>query len=140
MAESKYGKFIVTRPKAAMAQRQTDFSKLSMYIDEEVVPGAYYFMGNWIFKVPPGGAPPEEHDHDFDEYLGFLGTNPDDVFDLGGEIEVWLGGEKHIITETCAIFIPAGLKHAPIYFRRVDRPIWYFATGLTSLYKKEIKK
>jgi hypothetical protein len=96
MAESKYGKYIVTRPKAEMLKRKTDFSR---------------------------GSPPEEHDHDFDEYLGFLGTNPDDVYDLGGEVEVWLGGEKHLITETCAIFIPAGLKHAPIYFRRVDRPI-----------------
>lgn len=140
MTESEYGKYIVTRPKAEMLKHNTSYTSLSVYVDDEVVPGAYYFMGNWILKPPPGGAPPEEHRHDFDEYLGFLGTNPDDVFDLGGEIELWLGGEKHIITETCTIFVPAGLPHAPIYFRRVDRPIWYWATGPTGRYKKDIKK
>ena len=140
MAETEYGKYIIKRPKASVPIQKTEFSWLSMYIDEEVVPGAYYFMGNWIFKVPGKGTPAEEHDHEFDEYLGFVGTNPDDPFDLGGEIEVWLGGEKHIITESCAIFIPAGLKHAPIYFRRVDRPIWYLATGPVNRYKKDIKQ
>ena len=26
----------------------------------------------------------------------FFGTNPDDFYDLGGEVELWLGDEKHI--------------------------------------------
>ena len=140
MPESQYSKYIITRPKASLPHQRTEFSWLSMYVDEEVVPGAYYLMGNWIMKVPGRGTPAEEHDHDFDEYLGFIGTNPDDVFDLGGEIELYLGGEKHIITESCAIFIPAGLKHAPIYFTRVDRPTWYMATGPVSRYAKQIKE
>jgi len=149
MAETKYGKYIVTRPKQMPRppgitdeeiKRREEFFKVPMYIDEEVVPGAYYLMGAYWSKVTGRGSPAEEHDHDFDEYLVFLGTNPDDPHDLGGEIEFWLGGEKHIITETCAVFIPAGVKHAPIYFRRIDRPIWYLATGPTNKYKKEISE
>jgi hypothetical protein len=140
MPESQYSKYIIKRPKASVPIQETEFSKLSVYVDEEVVPGAYYLMGNWIMKPPDKGSPAEEHDHEFDEYLGFIGTNPDDVFDLGGEIELWLGGEKHIITESCVIFIPAGLKHAPIYFRRVDRPIWYMATGPVNRYAKKINE
>jgi hypothetical protein len=27
------------------------------------------------------------------------------------------------------------MKHAPIYFRRIDTPIWYLATGPTPMYK-----
>lgn len=34
--------------------------------------------------------------HDFDEVLAFFGTNPDDPYDLGGEMEIWLDDEKHI--------------------------------------------
>jgi quercetin dioxygenase-like cupin family protein len=150
MAESKYGKYIITRPKQMpipegtseedrkRMEEMSEYIKPSIYIDDEVCPGAYYLMGNWMFKPTGRGSPDKEHEHDFDEYLIFLGTNPDDVFDLGGEVELWLGGEKHILTETCAVFIPAGLKHTPVYFRRIDRPIWYGATGPTKSYKKDI--
>ena len=142
MTETKYGKYIITRPKQEALERVpwSDAVAVSMFVDEEVVEGAYYLMGAWFYKVTGRGSPPEEHTHDFDEYLGFLGTNPDDPYDLGGEVELWLGGEKHILTESCAVFVPAGLAHAPIYFRRVDRPIWYFATGPTQKYAKDIKK
>ena len=147
MTETKYGKYIVTRPKERPRppgvtdeelKRREEFFTVPFYVDEEVVPGAYYFMGAYWTKVTGKGSPAEEHDHEFDEYLAFLGTNPDDPHDLGGEVEFWLGGEKHILTETSVIFIPAGTKHAPIYFRRIDRPIWYLATGPTNQYKKEI--
>jgi hypothetical protein len=40
-----------------------------------------------------------------------------------------------MITKSCAVFIPAGVKHAPIYFRRIDTPIWYIATSPVKTYK-----
>ncbi|HEX2958956.1 MAG TPA: hypothetical protein VHO70_19130 [Chitinispirillaceae bacterium] len=66
------------------------------------------------------------HVHDYDEVLGLVGTNPDDPRDLGGETEVYLGGERHVITKSCLIYLPAGLEHGP--FREVDikRPIFHF--------------
>ena len=140
MAESKYGKYIVKRPKEQFIKNWSEFSKVSVYVDEEVVEGGYYLMGTWWYKVSGKGSPDKAHVHDFDEYLGFVGTNPDDPFDLGGEVELWLGGEKHMLTESCVVFIPAGLEHTPVYFRRIDRPIWYFATGPGRMYKKDEKE
>ncbi|MEM2424861.1 MAG: hypothetical protein QXK73_06390 [Candidatus Bathyarchaeia archaeon] len=65
--------------------------------------------------------------HTTDEIFLFLGTNPNDVMDLGGEIEFWLGigdrAEKYIINKPSVIFVPAGTVHCPIVARNVRRPI-----------------
>jgi hypothetical protein len=144
---SKYGKNIVDKPKAVAgapkisdeeAKRRDEFVKFPIYVDDEVVPGSYYFMAAWWQKITGEGSPAEAHDHGFDEYLVFLGTNPKDPNDLGGEVELWIGGEKHMLTKSCAVFIPAEVKHAPIYFRKITTPIWYLATGPTEKYKKAI--
>lgn len=59
----------------------------------------------------------------------FIGTNPEDPTDLGGEAECWFGegedAEKYIITKTSCVFFPPGLVHLPIYFRKVERPFVY---------------
>lgn len=72
-----------------------------------------------FFKVGP-------HYHMRDENFLFIGTNPDDPMDLGGEVEFWLGlgrlAEKHTISKPSYVFIPAGLVHAPLVFKNVRRP------------------
>ena len=70
-----------------------------------------------------------------DEVVAFFGTNPEDPWDLCGEVELWLGDEKHIITKSSLVFIPKGLKHCPLIARRVDRPIFHFTTGPAHLYR-----
>jgi mannose-6-phosphate isomerase-like protein (cupin superfamily) len=119
-------------------KRREENVKFPIYVDDAVIPGSYYFMAAWWKQITGKGSPAEEHDHEFDEYLVFLGTDPDNPNDLCGEVELWIGGEKHTLTKSCAVFVPAGVKHAPIYFRRVDKPIWYLATGPTEKYKKEL--
>jgi hypothetical protein len=140
MAETKYGKYIVTKPRdqdIETWQEIGDTRKINVYVDGEIVEGGYYFMGTWWYKASDEPHPDKAHMHDFDEYLGFIGTNPNDPLDLGGEIELYLGGEKHIITKTCMVFCPAGLEHCPVYFRRVDYPIWFLATGPKKKYEIE---
>ena len=77
---------------------------------------------------------PKAHTHDYDEIFGFIGTNHDDPYDLGAEVELWLGDERHIITKTSLVFVPAGLKHSPLVFRRVDRPVFNYTTGPGKMY------
>ena len=64
------------------------------------------------------------HSHDFDEYLSFLGLNQKNPKDLGAEVEISLGEEqeKHAFNTTTSIYIPKGLPHLPLVFKRVDRP------------------
>jgi len=99
---------------------------------------------SWYFRPPatpmPEGSGP--HTHDADEIIGFFGNNPQDPYDLGGEIEFWLEDEKHILTKSCLIFVPRGMKHCPLILRRVDRPIFHFTTVTSGQYEliKQEKK
>ena len=54
----------------------------------------------------------------------WLGADCNDLSELGGEAELYLGKEmeKHIITEPTAVVIPKGLAHCPLIITRIDRP------------------
>ena len=97
-------------------------------INETRLEGAPYMDFVWLWKGSSEDYVEDEHVHNFDEFIGFIGTRgPEDPHGLGGEIQFWLGGEKYQITKTCLIFVPKGLKHCPIRFTRIDTPILFFS-------------
>jgi hypothetical protein len=143
---TKYGKYIVTElkqnileadwtPKGIKGASKRKGGRV-LFLDSEVVPGAFYVETVWLYPHPgaPSGPPTEPHKHDWDEILGFFGTNMDDPYDLGGEIELWLEDEKHILTKTCIVFVPKGMMHCPLVVRKIDRPIFEFTTGPGTMY------
>jgi hypothetical protein len=94
----------------------------------------------WIMpggNMLPGAAEPNPHTHDFNEVVTFIGSNVEDPYDLGGEIEIWLEDEPQILTRSSLIFIPAGMKHCPLIIRRVDRPIFHTAMGTGGIYLQD---
>ena len=115
----------------------------TIYLDSETVPGSkFYAEAIWFWPRPnspkpkPGDeAGPKAHTHRFPEMIGFFGTNPDDIHDLCGEIELWIDGEQYLLTKSFVAFIPAGLVHCPLYFRRIDRPIFHFTAGPGEMYE-----
>jgi len=137
MAETKYGKYIITGAKSDLKppSYRRDAAEIAagdhtrlIYLDDEVIKGAFYVECVWYWKGSEQsivGA----HTHPFDEVITFLGTNREDPQDLCGEVELWLEDEKHILTKSCLIFVPKGMKHCPLIIRRVDRPIFHFTTG-----------
>ncbi len=134
MAESRYGKYIVSELKtdrfdAEYNARYAQWATRILWMDNKIVEGAFQMNCSWYLR-PPASPMPEGsgHTHDCDEILGFFGSNPDDPHDLGGEIELWLEDEQHIITRSSLVFIPKGMKHCPLRIRRVDRPIFHFST------------
>lgn len=113
------------------------FSNRILWLDGNVVEGAKMQMNTaWYFAVPERDPVFDEHVHDFDEIVGFYGSNPDDPYDLGGELEVTIDGEKHKITKTTMFYIPAGVKHMPLSIKRVDRPIFHFSIVQDKSYGK----
>lgn len=146
MDETKYGKYIVTDLKQNIAEASwTNPIQVAgkgkggrlLFLDGELVPGAFYVETAWTFprnsnKEPRAVA--EAHQHDYDEVLGMFGTDTDNPYDLGGEVEFWLGDEKHILTQSCIIFIPGGLMHCPLIYRKVDKPIFNFTTHNGKMY------
>jgi hypothetical protein len=149
MSKSKYGKYVISELRLA--------SKLSpdrqgpnphyipkigeggriqlLYLDNEIVKNALYSECVWIM---PGGELPKitggAHIHDFDEVITFIGNNVEDPYDLGGEIEFWLEDEPQILTRSSIIFVPKGMKHAPLIIRKVERPIFHTSMGTGGIY------
>jgi len=141
MAESKYGKYIVTElkmpeSKQKIAEEYSKYATRILWMDDNVVEGAFHMNTSWFLKAA-AATENKPHTHDFDEILGFYGNNAQDPYDLGGEIEIWLEDEKHILTRSCLIFLPAGMKHCPLIIRRVDRPIFHFSIVTGGQYIKE---
>ena len=123
MTETKYGKYIITESRPF----NTDVYKPLLYLDDRILPNALYAECAWLRK--PSTISPPAHTHDFDEAMIFIGSDPENPRDLCGEIELWLGDERHILTKTCVAFVPRGLKHCPVNVLRADRPIFFLTTG-----------
>jgi hypothetical protein len=144
MNEDKYGKYILTQqilPKKlqemmADPERRGRGTRI-LYLDDKIIPGAFYLSSGWWLKPSASENEPPPHSHEFDEVLAFFGSNPEDPLDLGGEVEFWLGDEKHLIQKSCLVFVPKGLVHCPLVARRVDRPILHFSTAPANSYSKE---
>ena len=135
MAGRKYEKHIITRfaPGLDLPEwrgkpgEPTERSHFMIWLGDQVVKGSPYVEAVWLWTAaadPKGGFP--QHVHEHDEIIGFFGTDTENVFDLGGEIEFWLEDEKYLLTKSCLIFIPGGMKHCPIKFLKIDRPIFHF--------------
>jgi len=99
------------------------------------VPGAFHFMSHIVIKpTVPEMAKGKPHCHDFDEYMIFASIDPQDIRNLGGKVEFWMEGEKHIITQSTAVFIPKFTMHLPMNVRKVNKPFILISTAPTLKY------
>jgi hypothetical protein len=97
-------------------------------IDFNVEYGAYIAPGNM------GADPPRPHTHDYNQVMLFLGCNPNDMGELGAEIELGLGedGETYMITTSSVATIPAGMAHYPAHINKMDRRFVYMEVSTTT--------
>lgn len=140
MAESKFEKYVIRHP---------------MFIDPKIyggkmVPPHRFLEGPNASQVPSGtlveyhwitedkafgleGPRGGPQAHYFDEIFCFIGTNPEDTDDLGGEVEFWMGmgeeTEKIVIDTSSCIYVPGNVEHIPIFFRNVKRPFICLTIG-----------
>ncbi|MBN1190107.1 MAG: hypothetical protein JXA46_10175 [Dehalococcoidales bacterium] len=88
----------------------------------------YAVLHETLRKAPYrfGPIPDKPHVHSDLEILTFMGTDTDDLSELGGEVEVSLGkeAERHVITRPSAIVIPGMFPHCPVIVTKVDKPFF----------------
>ncbi|MBR3689969.1 MAG: hypothetical protein IKL97_02560 [Eggerthellaceae bacterium] len=114
------------------------FAKRIVWIDGEVCPGAFQMNTAWYHSVPERDPIFGPHTHDdCDELIGFFSSDPENPYDLGGEIEFTIGDEAHLLTKSSIIFVPAGLSHNPMRILKVDRPIFHFSVITKTAYDGE---
>ena len=137
----KYAKYIfqdvkpIDIPPEALAKIKQEQEKQQSMVDATHLlnldttrsQGAPYLDFVWLWEGSAKGYAEAEHTHDFDEFIGFIGVgDQDDPYDLDSEIEVWLGGEKYMITRSCLIYVPKGIRHCPVRFTRIGKPVLFF--------------
>lgn len=114
------------------------FAKRILWVDGDVCPGAFQMNTAWYFDVPERDPIFMEHVHDdTKELIGFIGTDMDDPYNLGGSIEFSMDGEAHLLTKSTLIFVPAGIKHNPMRILEVRRPIFHFSVVMKEAYDGE---
>ena len=133
MAERKYEKYIMTDYPGPVPTEGGGPTFQHMFeLNNKIIPGAFHIHCSWISPGPnPGVYPAHIHPND-DELIGFIGTNPDDMYDLGAEAELWMDDEQYIITRSFLAFLPKNLVHCPLTVRDVKRPIFHFDIQTTT--------
>ena len=109
------------------------FAERVLWIDGNLVPGAFQMNVSWYKEVPALDPIFAEHSHASAEIIGFFGSDPEDPHELHGEIRVVIDGEEHVLTRSSLIFFPPNLPHA-IRILRVDKPIFHFSVVTESEY------
>lgn len=112
-------------------------------LDSDVLKGAFYMETAWFL---PGDWPEKTgsrkdrtigaHTHDYDETIAWVGSDPDDRYNLNGEIEIWIDGKQNILDKSFIAFVPAGVEHGPINIRKITKPMFHFTAGMGKKYKK----
>jgi hypothetical protein len=133
MSEKKYENLIMTD----FNTTRDEIGTLLYRLDEDKVKNIPFFTDSaWVWpKKEEIVMESKSHSHDFEELVTLFGTNPEDPRDLGGEVEFWLGDEKYTITNSCIIFVPKGVKHCPLIFKKVERPIFHYIVGHAGKYR-----
>jgi hypothetical protein len=117
MTERKYEKYILTdlvlpEDKQKTAAEYASRATRVLWLEDFVIQGAPSIICSWYWKATEEPTS-KAHTHDFDEVIGFIGGDPENPRDLCGEVEFWLDDEKYTLTNSCFIYCPKGLKHAP---------------------------
>jgi hypothetical protein len=123
MDPRKWDKNFVYRSPDNPFHPEGTYDGMEMFVmDANAVPGAFRLMCAWFAGPWKEDQTPKPHIHNNDEIIMFLGSDYSKLRSLGGEIEFWFEDDKYLITESCSIYIPKFVQHAPMRPTRIDDP------------------
>jgi hypothetical protein len=126
MTHLKYEKNLVRKPRYEVsAGKVTGRQYPTMtFMSNDLVPGSNTYLEiGWIYKMPEPNPHIFEHSHEqYNEIVLHIGSDFNNPEDLGGEVEFVVGGESLVFDRTSALYIPAGVKHGPVTWKKVKRP------------------
>jgi hypothetical protein len=145
MAESKYEKYIRRDVQLkGVQQLHPEVTKPVLSLTSDETFGNHNFSLSWWPISEPFEMVSQTHAHDFDQFLLFIGGDINNMLDLGGEVELTLSEdgknlEKLVFTTATMVYIPAGLYHCPLNFKKVNdpnKPILFHDFFLSPEYKR----
>jgi hypothetical protein len=136
MKASKYAKYFLTEPELRN-KPMIELPNPSAYIDSSRHFNSQVNLSMaWRYIKEPMLFDRIPHTHKFDEFLCFLGGNLENIFDFDATIELAMGEEQevYLIEQATVVYIPAGLIHTPLTFKRVVKPVLFNPIALTPAY------
>jgi hypothetical protein len=92
-------------------------------MSNNLLPGCnIYIEGGWVWGMPDPNPHIFEHGHDYEELVVHFGTDYQNPEELGAEIEFCVGGQPLMVDKTSAIFVPEGVKHGPLTWKKYSAP------------------
>ncbi len=144
MAERKYEKNFLSDlvlPKESQ-ERLADYNKRAtriLWLEDFIMADAPSIILSWYWKATEEATTPA-HTHDYDEVLGFIGSDPQNPQELYGEVEMWIDDEQYFIDKSTLVLCPKGVKHCPLRVVRADKPILFMAFSMSTKYQKLFDK
>lgn len=134
-ARSRYARYIVQgtpldikRPDH-MRPLDPEFTRPMAYIDQTVIPDAefgcdtrWYLPGD---TSKAGRAVMDTHSLPHGTSISCVTMNYDDITDLCAEVELWIGGEKHLITRSFWAYVPPHVSQGPMVIRNVRKQMFF---------------
>ncbi len=121
MDDSEYSKYVVDKPAYEVTPKFEVKGRIPAMtlMSGNLVPGVkMYVEAGWVLAMPDPNPHIGEHTDDYDEIILHLGTDPNDPEDLSGEIEIFIDGQPFLIKSTSAIYVPKGVKHGPLIWKK----------------------
>jgi hypothetical protein len=126
MAKNVYKKYLVKVPDREVGGNKEIKGRQNptmTYLSNKLVPGSNtYIEIGWIYEIPSPNPHIERHSHNFDEIVIHLGNDPDNPEELGAVIEFGMGDETLTIDKTSCLWVPRGIPHGPLVWKKVDKP------------------
>jgi hypothetical protein len=135
MGDSQYSKYVITEPSMRTPHIQITHPIVSFNRGRSDFPEVNFSI-NWEVISTPFIMEKAGHTHDWDQLLCFIGGNSNDFFDFGAEIELFLGEERFFINKTTLVWVPKGLVHGPLEFKKINKPIMFNNIVMASKYER----
>jgi hypothetical protein len=122
-----YQKNLVVKPRYEISNwkgvRGRQEPTMTLMSNELVPESNIYLEVGWIYEMPAPNPHIHEHKHEnYNEIVLHIGGDPRNPEDLGAEIEFSVDGEPLTFDKTSALFIPAGVNHGPVIWKKVTKP------------------
>lgn len=124
MPDIDYEEYIVRKPVLEAGRGiKNRHSPVMTYMSRQQVPEAdYYIELGWIYGMPEPNPHTYEYVYPFDEIVLYIGGDSDNPEDLGAEIEYYISGQPLTFDTTAALYVPKGVKHGPVVWKKFTRP------------------
>lgn len=113
------------------------FLQLLCWLAGDKVEGAPYLELCRFMTTNPDG--PAAHVHEKEEFIGYLGLDPEHPEELHADVIFYPGEEEIHTTKSTVIFVPGNVPHSPIIVPALDQDIIHFSgSGFSEYDKTEI--